>query len=437
MLLTCFIISIICLVLPLLLSVSLNSYRKDRQKVKILNFLLVGTFLANLVMFFSIHIVDAEGAFRGFFRSGLLAVFHSMQVFTIGCDFSVIKDGIMPCPDGLKTWYLLWASALYVLAPVFTFGFVLSLFKNLTAYLKYICAFFKDAYVFSQLNEKSMALARDLKEKHEHAVIVFTDVYQEAQDGMSELLEAAEQIGAICFEKDITIVDFKKHSRRKSISFFAIGNEESDNLDQALTLIELYKTREDTHVYIFSTKLESELLLTSVDKGLVKVRRIHEVQSLVNRLLYENGSVLFESARKISDESKKISAVVVGMGCHGTEMVKALTWFGQMDGYKLEIHAFDKDPLACEKFTALAPELMSSKYNGVFVDGEAQYKINIHAGVDVDSVTFANKIAEIRDTTYVVVALGNDDVNISTAVTLRMYFERMRIHPVIYAIVYN
>lgn len=36
-----------------------------------------------------------------------------------------------------------------------------------------------------------------------------------------------------------------------------------------------------------------------------------------------------------------------------------------------------------------------------------------------------------------VVALGNDDMNINTAVNLRMYFERLKIHPVIQAIVYN
>ena len=71
------------------------------------------------------------------------------------------------------------------------------------------------------------------------------------------------------------------------------------------------------------------------------------------------------------------------MGRHGTEMVKALTWFGQMDGYNLEINAFDKDPLAKEKFVALAPELMSDDYNGVYVDGEAHYKIQIHSGFDV------------------------------------------------------
>jgi len=38
---------------------------------------------------------------------------------------------------------------------------------------------------------------------------------------------------------------------------------------------------------------------------------------------------------------------------------------------------------------------------------------------------------------FAIVALGDDDVNINTAVNLRMYFERMNIHPTIQAIVYN
>ena len=118
-------------------------------------------------------------------------------------------------------------------------------------------------------------------------------------------------------------------------------------------------------------------------------------------------------------------------------MVKALTWYGQMDGYKLELHAFDKDPLAEEKFVALAPELMSEDYNGADVEGEAQYQITVHSGIDVDTITFANEIAKLNNATYVVVALGDDDVNIRTAVNLRMYFERLKIHPVIQAIVYN
>lgn len=133
----------------------------------------------------------------------------------------------------------------------------------------------------------------------------------------------------------------------------------------------------------------------------------------------------------------QVKSARLGMGNNGTEMVKALTWYGQMDGYRLEINAFDKDELAEEKFVALAPELMSSDYNGVYVEGEAQYQITIHPDVDVRTITFADKISKITNASYVFVALGNDDMNINTAVNLRMYFERIKIHPVIQAVVYN
>lgn len=70
-------------------------------------------------------------------------------------------------------------------------------------------------------------------------------------------------------------------------------------------------------------------------------------------MLYEQGCVLLDSAREASDGNKKIRAIVFGMGSHGTKMVKALTWFGQMDGYKLEINAFDRDPLSKSSLSPL------------------------------------------------------------------------------------
>lgn len=399
--------------------------------------LFAGVFAAALFLFFPIHIAAAEMSPSGIWRAFLLSVFHSMQVFAIGCEFGVVADGLQACPAALVKLYQLWAATVYVLAPVFTFGFVLSLFKNLSAYLKYVCSYFRDAYVFSELNEKSVVLASDLRRKHAGAVIVFTDVFEGNEEKTYELLEQAKMLGAICFKKDVLVIDFKRHSAKKAISFFAIGDNETENLNHALKLVELYRNRADTHLYVFSTKLESELLLTSVDKGRIKVRRINEVQSLINRVLYEQGDSFFANASDASDGRKTVCAVVIGLGRHGTEMVRSLAWFGQMDGYKTEIHAFDRDGLAEERFTALAPELMSPHYNGVEAEGEAQYRIEIHAGTDVGTAAFAKEFQKIKNATYVLVALGDDDVNINTAVTVRMYCERIGIHPVIQAIVYN
>ncbi|MBE6960792.1 MAG: hypothetical protein E7448_08770 [Ruminococcaceae bacterium] len=439
---------LICMLLSIgsvgLVALGVAAVNKNRgtkkQKISLFHTLFMGVFVAALIMFLPIHKAAAESTWLGYWRTLLLSAFNAMQVFTIGCEYSVIKEGIEHCPDWLSSGYQVWASTILVVAPIFTFGFVLSLFKNLSAYWELALAHFKDLYIFSELNEKSLALAGNLKADKNRAkkiAVVFTDVFDNEDESTAELLETAKKLGAICFDKDVATVNFKKHSKKKNLRFFAMGNDETENLNKSLKLIEQYKDRENTNLYVFSTKVESELLLTAVDKGSLRVRRINEVRSLVNRMLHEQGHLLFEKARETADGTKQISAVVVGMGNHGTEMVKALTWYCQMDGYSIQINAFDQDPLAEDKFRALAPELMSPEYNGVVIPGEAQYQITVHSDMDVDTATFADAISKIKNATYVLVALGNDDVNINTAVKLRMYFERLRIHPVIQAIVYN
>jgi len=436
--LTFLVISVSCLILSAVFSFAINSRRVvNKKKFNLFNSLFAGVFVAAFFLFMPTYLSTAELSIIGCLRAVLLSIFNSIQVFAAGCEFGNVLENMEQCPEWLSIIYQVWISVIYVVAPMFTIGVVLSLFKNISANLKYLRTYFKDIYVFSELNDKSLVLASDIKSKHKKSAIVFTDVFESNEEKIYELIDQARNLGAICFKKDILVVNFRNHSKSKSISFFAIGNNETENLNQSLKLIENYRERDNTHIYIFSTKIESEILLTAIDKGLVKVRRINEVQSLINRVLYEGGQVLFNSARELPDGNKKISAIVVGMGCHGTEMVKALTWFGQMDGYKLEINAFDRDPLAEERFIALAPELMSADYNGVDVEGEAQYKITVHPDIDVTSITFAKEISKISDATYVMVALGNDDVNINAAVNLRMYFERLKIHPVIQAIVYN
>ena len=68
---------------------------------------------------------------------------------------------------------------------------------------------------------------------------------------------------------------------------------------------------------------------------------------------------------------------------------------------------------------------------------DAEYTIKVHQKIDVDSVFFDRIIETLPSTTYVFVALGNDEKNISIAVKLRTLFERMGYTPVIQAVVYN
>ena len=148
---------------------------------------------------------------------------------------------------------------------------------------------------------------------------------------------------------------------------------------------------------------------------------------------------IFESAASVEDENGKkkkvISAVVIGMGLHGTEMLKGLVWYGQMDGYELHINAFDRDPKARSRFAAQCPELMSPKYNSN-PDSEDCYYIDIHQA-DIDSEEFLQQLAKLPKITYVAVCLGNDEKNLEVAVRMRSVCKKMGAYPFIQAIRYN
>lgn len=377
---------------------------------------------------------DAIGAF-------FLSIHNAVKLFAVDGDFGVITTNLSKDTGFLYQLYTGYASVVFLLAPVLTFGFVLSFFKNITAYRKYYFNKNTEIYIFSEANKRSVTLAEDLIQNNPKRTIVFTDYFEKDEEESYELSARIEALDAICFKKDINLIDFCKWIKDKKIYFFVIGDSETENIEQSLKIIKKYRTvtYNKTNLYTFSNSVESELLITAIDKGEIKVRRINEVRSLVNRVIEEHGTKLFENAHEEENGMKKISAVIVGMGDHGSEMLKTLSWYCQAEGFELEINAFDKDPLAYDKMYTQCPELLSEEYNGVYIEGEAQYKINIHGGVDVDSIKFMKKLEEIKNPTYVLVSLGSDAENIRIAVYLRMLFLRQGYgeKTIVQAVIYN
>ena len=235
----CLCLSVGCCAAALALSVIMGSTGLNRKwGWNLFHVLVVGVFCATLIMFLPVHSGGTAGDLLALWRTILLSVFTSIQVFAAGCDFELITNNMGTCTEDIASVYTAWSATLFVLAPVFTFGFILSLVQNLTAYLRYLSVCFRDVYIFSELNEGSMALAEDIRKNHPTAAVVFTDVFEENEEQSFELVEQAGRLGAICFKKDILVVNFNRHSSRKNLFFFAIGKDETENLNQSLKLIE-------------------------------------------------------------------------------------------------------------------------------------------------------------------------------------------------------
>lgn len=370
-----------------------------------------------------------------------LSLANVMQVFTVDMDGKGLLETISKQEMFyLQQPYIITMSILCTVAPLLTVGVLATVLMSLSARRRYISNFFKDAYIFSDLNERSITLASDLKKNQPNSIVVFTDVVEREEEAFLDLSNKAKEIGAIIFKEDILSQRFDLHKKDKSITFFIIGDDETENITHSLTIIEKYKERENTRLYLFSSTRESELALSKVTYGKIKVHRINEIKSLIYRTIYEKGAVLFRKAIETNHSSvKHINVIVLGMGDYGTEMIKALAWFCQMDGYKLSIHAFDKDKQAESKFKALYPDLLSQDYNGTD-NGESNYSITIHSKMDIHTTEFKDYLATLKDekcASFIFISLGSDEENIKAATDMRMLWKRLGSDPTIQTVVRN
>ncbi len=437
-------------------------------------FFIAGVFVTSCCMFFPLSYVDtylsASGNIdwsvnvaRGL-KAFVLSIHNAMRSFTGELGYLDVKEVVYFAleTNALANWYSALALVISVVSPILVIGFVLSLFKSIVDYVVYITSLKKFVCYISELNEKSFALAYDVAKngivddktkKRKKALVVFCGV-DDKDEKLSDLIDNAKRIGALCFSKDITAIKLKsgKNTNRK---LFFISENESDNVNKALKVIKTCKNNEklsnkNTECYVFATTASSESLLDTVsasnatenenvseEYNEIKIRRVNSQRNLVYNILTEYS--IFKNNIECAS-GYKLNILIVGFGKQGLEFFKALCWYGQMIGYELNIHIFDQCENLQEKARALMPELI--EYNGIEMEGEPYYNVNFYGGMDINSAEFNNKIKEIGKITSAFILLGDDELNLETSIRLsteyaRAYGKDELKNLDIFAVVYN
>ena len=454
---------------------------KQRTVFKAFYIIFAGVFLSSMAAFIPLYLPVFDGDLHSYFTVVLSSAHNAIRLYIVDCDMEFVRGQTAHLGDALRSGYRIYMNLLMVISPMLTVSVVLTFFASILTALRYYTHFNRNAYVFTDLNDESVALATSLKKHDPSCSIAFTDVFKKDEESSYELLEKAKELKAMLFKNDVTVVNFRIHSKRKKLYFFITGKDASENMNQVIDLSAPYDKKKkkadgspshgydyprgDTRIYVFSAGFGTEQSLSAIHPKYLKIRRVNEIQSMIYNLLHTNGMDIFDSAKETGntlynratkeyDPEKKISALVVGMGLHGTEMVKALAWFCQMHPYRIEINAIDREPNAASIFKSGYPDLFDcnppdmtaeelanpkKKYNnGDFTTpGESHYKISVYGGVDTRLSEFDEMIKSFSDTTYVLVSLGDDELNVAISTKLRILFRRMGINPVIHTIVYN
>lgn len=360
--------------------------------------------------------------------------FMTLQVFVANGDISGMLDRFRDSSDMLTQMESLYAVFLFSFAPFMAFVLVLTFFQTVSAHAQFLTNRHREVNVFSELNVRSLALAKSIRSKEPETCIVFTGVFAGSRPS-ANLLAGTRRIGALYFKNSILSLPPTMLKKNVRIRFFIIGDDDTENVWHATSLVageegQRYRERNKVDLYVFSGSVESELAL-QYRPGTIRARRIDPSRALVYDWLWRepgersSGLDLFAHAVPDKDGSVVVSAVVVGLGAHGTEMLKALAWYTQMDydegSYRLQLNGFDIDPRATSRFRAEYPEL------AVGIDGrgstgtrqDAVYSIEVHSGVDATSPALTDALADIQTVTFVFVCTGDDSRNVQVATRLR------------------
>ena len=227
--------------------------------------------------------------------------------------------------------------------------------------------------VFSELNKALFDEATRILTDNPKTKIVFCST-QEADDA---LLSAAFEKEFILYKSGWEGVRLCPELKNCEFTLYA-----PDGGDIKRTDLKVYKNR-------FTTQWVEDTL---------RLRFIDEIALFCNNLLFEYP--LYD----LPDGRKDISVMIVGCGRLGMRMLKTAIWCGQIDGYTLKIRVYDKAGKKAEReFYRQCPDINLPEYDIKFIEADAE------------SSDFEEKMAESLDATFVSVATGNDELNITTA----------------------
>lgn len=290
-------------------------------------------------------------------------------------------------------------------------GFILSLFTDAICLIKFHCLnSFYDIFYFSELNKKSLLLAKTIRKSNKKALLVFYN----CNEG-NELKEDA------LFEEFLILkYDCSKMIQKPGhkLHFFMVKENHDENLSDGLQILNLYKGKfssssllENVTISIFSEAKDADVILNSTDKMGISVKLVNTHQKNANELIFNHP---FYNAPGW-DDNKHISVLIVGADRQGIAVLKNAVWSCQLgEGCKVEINVVDVHSSdISQKLEHECPELFNPKWN---------INLNFY-DADVTKSDFDKILKEkCLETNYAVVCLNDDELAIDIALFLRRFF---------------
>ena len=327
-----------------------------------------------------------------------LALFESMCAMLLNANLGDLLETFNSFNVAYIGIYKTVLLVLLIIAPLFTVGITLSFFSEKFVRLIYrIRSEFRDTYLFSAINERTLCIAEDVAETDRKVVIAFALRISE-DDIDAESLARIKKIGAYLINDDITQI---KHSLSHTRNYYLLDTNDSENLEAGLRIYQRYnKERTDkVNMWLYTKNEISEVIFDHLYETF-NVRLINE-EGLIARTLATNYPV-FDAVK-----DGRLSILIVGGGHIGLEILRTMTMCSCLgEEITVDINVIDLNgEKARDIFEKSSPSL-AEKWN-----------VKFHSA-DVKSASLSKALDSV-DPTYIVICLGNETLNMETALYIR------------------
>lgn len=364
--------------------------------------------------------------------------------------------------------YGIYASILNLLAPAASAAALLSVLTTVFPKLKLKASCFRKQYYFSELNERSLALAKSIvnsnKRSWNRPLLVFTDVYvDDENERSSEIYLNAKKLGAICVKNDITHLRIKSFNEKE---IFLMDESESDNIKHLseLNFANFGNALNNTFIYVFYQDDSYALIENRVKLDIAEQYKGHKKPPIITRVKeYENLILTLLSQKPliepllcnykdghsypVGDKNDEYNLTIIGSGKIGMQMLLSSSWCGQFYGYKLNINVVsneDKEDFK-KNINNHYPEFIESTKKAsallkIYANcddanepyfnlryGEYDFNKTALSNINCVSLAYENEEAfNIINSDYFLIALGNDEANMLAAERIKKQLSMYR-----------
>jgi len=381
-----------------------------------------------------------------------LSIYSTARLFILGNDMVEIKQIFEESPNPIEIHLLHLGFSLIMATVVFIF---IVIFLRVLTNQKYGRKKIKkseaeDNYLFMGINEASIALAKEIlqdTERNKKSLVLFIDTFINEQE--KELLEPLLKAGAISvgtesfFDKIVLkneefIVNaqenensgnkktkfdgdfFVRHKlldcilKRKTHLFYFSKNEDWNVLQAKNILTELQQYKNNHGFVVYVRTLVQDYLESEYDKLLlnedgIEVRYINDSLIAAKRLVKEYPPVQFvEPDTRKALATQDFTPLLIGFGRIGQSVLRKLVEMGCFVGNNFRALVID------EKMNQLF-----GRFDNRFPGLAKNYKIEfVHQSIGEKSL-YERLIQQPEFLKYIVISLGNDELNVLLALELK------------------